>query len=264
MTSICHTRDVSALQDAQAATPSPRLAVDRASPVPLYFQVAQQLEALIGSGHLAAGSRLENEVALAEQLGVSRPTMRAAIQYLVDRGLVARRRGIGTEVMRPLVRRPAELTSLFDDLQKSGQRPRTTVISLTEEPAPDAIAEALELPAGSVVQGMVRLRYAADEPLALMRNYLPAGLADLTVEALSERGLYAVLRSAGVAPKVAAETIGAKAATAAEARSLGEARGAALLTMTRVARDWEGRPIEYGSHLYRSSRHTFEITLTAG
>jgi len=60
----------------------------------LYFQVAQQLEQAIESGNLPPGTRLENEVLLADQLGLSRPTMRRAMQYLVDRGLLVRKRGL--------------------------------------------------------------------------------------------------------------------------------------------------------------------------
>jgi len=72
----------------------PALAVDldRSSPVPLYCQVAQQIEHAINEGGLAAGDRLDNEISLAKQFGLSRPTMRRAIQELVDKGLLVRRR----------------------------------------------------------------------------------------------------------------------------------------------------------------------------
>ena len=81
--------------------PLPSVPVDRASPVPLYYQVAQVLERAIETGDLPAGSRLENEIALAERLGLSRPTVRRAIAYLVDQGLVVRKRGIGPRSCTP-------------------------------------------------------------------------------------------------------------------------------------------------------------------
>jgi DNA-binding transcriptional MocR family regulator len=71
-----------------------------------------------------AGTRLENEIVLAEQLGLSRPTMRRAIEYLVDRGLLVRRRGVGTQVVQPKVRGPVELSSLYDDLRAAWREPR--------------------------------------------------------------------------------------------------------------------------------------------
>ncbi len=101
---------------------APPIQVDRNSPVPLYFQVAQHLEHLIESGELAPGTRLENEIDLADRLGLSRPTMRRAIEYLVDRGLLVRKRGVGTQVVHAKVRRQVELTSLYDDLAKAQPR----------------------------------------------------------------------------------------------------------------------------------------------
>ena len=66
--------------------------VDRSSPIPIYFQVATQLQKLIESDTIPVGTRFENEVDLAERVGVSRPTMRRAMQYLVERGMVVRKR----------------------------------------------------------------------------------------------------------------------------------------------------------------------------
>jgi DNA-binding transcriptional regulator YhcF (GntR family) len=96
--------------------PLDQLVLDRASPIPLYFQVASHLEQAIESGRLGPGTRFDNEVDLADQLGLSRPTMRRAMQHLVDKGLLVRRRGIGTRVVSAKVRRSLELTSLHDDL----------------------------------------------------------------------------------------------------------------------------------------------------
>ena len=239
------------------------IAVDRASPVPLYYQVAQVLEQAIESGALPAGSRLDNEIALAGQLGLSRPTMRRAIEYLVDRGLLVRKRGVGTQVVKPQVRRPLELTSLHDDLTRAGKEPRTEVLSVEQESAPAVVAEALHLDEHAPVLRLERLRYSGEEPLALMHNYLPAGLLRVTEGDLKEMGLYELLRRAGIRINLASQTVGAVAASAAQARLLGEKRGAPLLTMHRTAYDDEGRPVEYGHHLYRASLYSFELVLTA-
>src|SRR5688500_3612423 len=175
----------------------PQVLVDRASPVPLYFQVARQLEQAIESGALPPGSRLDNEITMAEQLGLSRPTMRQAIQYLVDKGLLVRKRGVGTQVVHARVRRTVELTSLYEDLDRTHQQPRTDVLSFGQATAPDEVAVALALPSGARVLAIERLRYAQGEPLALMRNYLPAGLLRVTADDLRDRGLYQLLRAAG-------------------------------------------------------------------
>jgi DNA-binding GntR family transcriptional regulator len=73
-----------------------------------------------------------------------------------------------------------------------------------------------------------------------------------------------LLRRAGFVPRIATQVIGARSATATEARVLQEKRGASLLTMTRTAWDAGGRALEYGSHLYRASRYSFELNLAAG
>ena len=236
--------------------------VDRSSPVPLYFQVAQHLEQMIESGELPMGTRLENETDLADQLGLSRPTMRRAIEYLVGRGLLVRKRGIGTQVVHTKVTRDVELTSLYDDLAKTGRDPSTRVISFRTEAAPDAFAGKLGIPAGTQVYVFERLRCADAEPLALMRNHVPVHLLLLSPADLEAQGLYNLLRANGVTMRIAKQAIGARAATAAEARALGERAGAPLLTMERSAYDDHGRAVEYGQHLYRASRYSFDLTLT--
>src|SRR6266581_5762591 len=150
--------------------------VDRNSPVPLYFQVAQYLEQMIESGELPMGTRLDNENNLAGQLGLSKPTMRRAIEYLVGRGLLVRKRGIGTQVGHAKVTRQVELTSLYDDLAKTGRAPSTKVVSFRTEAAPDALAVKLGIAPGTPVYVFERLRFADAEPLALMRNHVPEHL----------------------------------------------------------------------------------------
>ncbi|GII03373.1 GntR family transcriptional regulator [Planobispora takensis] len=235
--------------------------LDRSSPVPLYFQVAEQISEAIRRGDLPPGSRLDNEILLADRLGLSRPTIRQAIQYLVDKGLLVRKRGVGTQVVHGQVKRSVELTSLYDDLRRAGQEPATRVLSLESLPAEEEIAAVLGVPPGTEVLRMERLRYAGGEPLALLHNWLPSGLAPLAAESLQERGLYELLRSAGVRMRVANQRIGARAAGATEARLLDERRGAPLLTMVRTTYDDQGRAVEHGSHVYRASHYSLEVTL---
>ncbi|MEV5751476.1 GntR family transcriptional regulator [Actinoallomurus sp. NPDC052308] len=245
----------------RAAVHRPAVRVDRTSPVPLYFQVAQQLEAAIHDGRLPSGSRLANEIQLADRYGLSRPTIRQAIQHLVDKGLLVRKRGVGTQVVQAQVRRSVELTSLYDDLLAAGRSPATRVLELGTLPADEAVARELDVAPGTEVVRLRRLRLTGEEPLALLTNYLPAGLVALTADGLAAHGLYEMLRAAGVNLRIAHQTIGARGATAAEARLLAERRGVPLLTMTRIAYDDKGRPAEYGRHVYRAGRYSFTLTL---
>jgi DNA-binding GntR family transcriptional regulator len=234
-------------------------AEDRANPMPLWAIVALRMQEAIESGRIPLGSRIENEVSLSERIGVSRPTMRRAMQDLVDRGLIVRKPGAGTQVVMPDVRRPIELTSLHDDLLKSGREPRTEVLSFEIIPATDTLSMALRVAPRSDVTSVQRLRYANEEPLALMHNLIPVHVAKLSRADLQRRGLYECLREAGVAlPSTANEVIGARVATPDECRILGMKRGSAVLTMTRTAWGRDGRGVEYGSHIYRADRYAFE------
>ena len=238
----------------------PNIAIDRTSDVPLYSQIAEALAALILDGTLAPGTRIEDEVSMARRLEVSRPTARQALQRLVDRGLISRRRGAGTVVTSPHVRRPMELSSLFSDLTRNGHEVSTTIIEYSMHPADEEEAEHLGVEPGAGVTRIRRLRRADGEPIALMDNLLPAAIAP-SHEELEQDGLYNLLRAQGVVPATATQSIGARNATPAEAGVLEEKRRAALLTVTRTASDSSGAVIEYGTHVYRASRYSFETTL---
>lgn len=239
-----------------------RVDLDRSSPVPLYHQISVAIADLITSGRLTAGTRIENEIAMARRLGVSRPTTRRALQNLVERGLVVRKQGVGTQVASELIRRPVELTSLYDDLAATGRAPRTEVLAVEGASADRRVAERMGVAVGTPLVRLERLRYADGEPLALLTNHLRPEIAPAR-EQLVALGLYQALQRAGVQMRFARQTIGARLATAAEARLLTERPRAALLTMERVAFDDANRVVELGSHVYRASRYTFDTTLVA-
>lgn len=241
--------------------PSTSITLDRSSPVPLYFQVARQIESAIERGELAPGHRLDNEILLADQLGLSRPTMRRAIQELVDKGLLVRKRGVGTQVVHGQVKRTVALTSLYDDLSRTQQVPTTRLLTHEVVDADDEVASALGLAPRTPVLHVERLRFARGEPLSILRNWLPTDVASFGREDLEQHGLYDLLRRRGAHLRVAKQRIGARSASAREARLLGERRGAPLLTMERTAYDDSGRAIEQGTHVYRADRYSFEITL---
>ncbi|MGB4135253.1 MAG: GntR family transcriptional regulator [Microbacterium sp.] len=237
--------------------------IDRTGPVPLYFQVSTRLQSAIRSGEIPPGARLENEISIAERLGVSRPTVRRAIQELVDKGLLVRRRGIGTQVVQGSVTRQVELTSLYDDLQSAHHEPGTQVLAHEVIPADDVVAEALGIPPGTPVLRLRRRRSTDGVPVAVMENHLPAPLTDITVEQLESRGLYQILRARGVAISVAKQKIGARRAEADEHELLDIDTGGPVLTMERVSFDQSGAAVEFGHHCYRPDMYSFATTLVA-
>ncbi|MCM3556016.1 GntR family transcriptional regulator [Janibacter melonis] len=234
------------------------VALDRDSPVPLYHQIAEQLSAAIHDGRLESGDAFENEIALATRLSVSRPTIRRAIQEMVDRGLLVRRRGLGTHVANRKVHREAVLSSLWDDLDAAGRSPRTEVLDLERAVDPRA-ASMLDLPPETELLSLTRVRYAGDDPLALLHNWLPPTSGEIGRDELERAGLYAALRGRGVRPSVARQSIGARMPTAAERKALHMRAGQPVLTMTRVAFDAGGTAIELGEHAYRAEDYTIDL-----
>ena len=194
-------------------------------------------------------------------MNLSRPTMRKAMDELVRSGLLVRRRGVGTQVVSNKVRRPLEISSLFEDLQEAGGTPTTDVLAFSHGPEHGSVAESLHLRPGTDVYYALRLRRVDGRPLALMENWIREDAAELSEALLASRSLYDILRAAGINLRLAHQRIGAKAADDDEAARLDVAPGSALVTMLRVAIDDKGRTVELGRHLYRADSHSFEMTL---
>lgn len=235
--------------------------IDRSSPVPLYHQLAEQMTAAIENGTLKPGDGFENELSLADRLGLSRPTVRRAIAELVARGLLVRRRGIGTTVASQVVHRRDELTSLHEDLERAGRSPRTEVLEFRTGVLDERAARALHQPVDAPLVFIERLRFARDEPLAILTNWLPPERADITLEELETDGLYNVLRHRGIRPVVGHQVIGARSASTRERRLLQVVKSQPLLTMTRHAYDADGAPVEFGDHCYRADQYAFDFTV---
>ena len=240
----------------------PDITLDRSSPVPLYFQISEPIAELINTGALPADTRLEDELSMAARLHVSRPTARQALQRLVDRGLLTRRRGVGTIVSPSQVHRPMELTSLMKDLVEAGHKVQTTIQRYEAHPATEAEAEALKIEAGTLIVHIERTRFTNNEPIAVLRNLIPADIAP-TMQELESGSLLRPHARARRHPHLSPAGHRARTATTKEAKLLSEHRGAALLTTQRTTYDPSGRIVEYGDHIYRASRYSFEASLFA-
>jgi GntR family transcriptional regulator len=228
---------------------------------PLYHVLASKLERAIATGELPPGSTLEGELALSERLGISRPTVRRAIQELTTKGLIVRRRGIGTQVVQAPLSRKVELSSLWEDLDRMGKKPSTRVLGRQIMPADEHVAAELGLRARDHVIHLRRLRLADGRPMALMENFLPVRFADISTQELEERGLYQLLQLRGTVVQVAHQSITARRSTTLEARLLEIQRTSPLLVATRTAYDASGSPVETGSHAYRPDLYAFEVTM---
>ena len=236
--------------------------LDRTSSVPLYHQLAQSIEQAITSGELAPGDRLENELSLTSRLGLSRPTARQAIQELVKKGLLVRKRGVGTQVVRSQFRRDARLSSLNEDLAKAGRVPSTRLLDFTVGPLADDVRDGLD---AGVADGdfvtIRRLRLADEVPLAILTNYLPARFAITQVDVEDGKSLYGHLRALGVNLKIAHQRISARLMSDEEAALLSSAPPAACLTVERTAYDDVGQFVELGRHVYQAAHYSIQSSL---
>jgi DNA-binding GntR family transcriptional regulator len=238
------------------------LNLDRSGPVPLYYQIAKRLREAIGSGELAAGTRLENELALVEQLGISRPTIRRAFQELVDEGLLVRQRGIGTQVVggRPL--REINISSLSDDLQL-GEDDLSTHLLLHEQIVPaQRVLDKLGLPPETTVLHSRRLRFSHGVPFAVFEDFLHPDFLSITQDQLEEYDLYKIMRLRGTIPKVTRQTVTARAATKEEAKLFRMAKPRLpVLAVVRTVFDQSGRSIDVGWNAYHPDIYSLNMTL---
>ena len=238
------------------------ITLERNSPVPLYHQLAQSIEHAIVTGALAPGDRLENELSLTSRLGLSRPTARQAIQELVKKGLLVRKRGVGTQVVRSQFRRDERLSSLNEDLAKAGRTPSTRLLEYSIGELDADIRDAIEtaVVTDSEFLKIRRLRLADDVPLAILTNYLPSRF-EITEADLESKGLYACLRSLGVNLKIAHQQISARLMTDEEAELLDEEIPVACLTVDRIAYDDVGQFVEFGRHMYNAAHYSIQSSL---
>lgn len=234
------------------------LKIDRDSDAPLYRQIAEPLERAIVSGVIPAGSLIEDEVSMAKRLEVSRPTARRALQDLVDRGLVARKRGVGTRVNPGHIHRRIGLTSLDEDLRNAGFETRTEVLNYQVVLAGPEEACILHCEEGAEVVRIQRLRWASGEPLALLTNLIPAGIAP-SITDLANASLYDSLRTRGVEVVSASQNVSARNSSERESELLEMVSGDAVLTVQRWAFDPLGTVVEYGEHIYNPALHSLSF-----
>ncbi|WP_424806278.1 GntR family transcriptional regulator [Rhodococcus sp. 27YEA15] len=240
--------------------------IDRSSPLPFYHQLKEILTADITRRNLSPGDRLPGDHELCERYDVSRTVVRQALSDLEAAGVIDRVKGRGTFVARPKTREglAQSLTGLYEDVATRGSHLRSDVRRLEKIEADDAIAESLQVPVGTAVIALERLRFVDDEPWVLTVTHVPFGLAPgLLDEDLSDKSLYAVLENTyGVRLSHGRRSIDAEIATSTMAHDLGVKAGAALLVLRSVSYGDDNTPVEAFVAYHRGDRSRFEVELT--
>lgn len=213
--------------------------------IPEYRRIRDALRIQLENGDLKPGDRIPTERELCARYGVAHMTVRHAIDGLVRDGLLVRRRGSGTYVVhnRAVSRSINRLQSFTDDVGPSSSGAKVLVQAEVEAPA--EVAELLELPEGSRVVELTRLRTVDGEPAAVNQVWVPLRVApNLVNEDMNDRSLYAYLASIGAGPERAEQRIYAVAADTERARLLGVKPGSPVLVSERVSRDAQNSPVE--------------------
>jgi len=229
---------------------------------PRYVQLRARIEAAIEAGLLPPGGALPSEREIAALTGLSRVTVRKAIQALVDDGAVVQRQGSGSFVTDRTARVEqslSHLTSFSEDMTRRGMVP--TVRWLERSiclPSPEETV-ALALAANASVSRIARLRLADDRPMAIEKAALPVDILPNPIAV--ETSLYDVLDRDGNRPVRAIQKISAINLSADDATLLGVEEGAAGLRIERVSYLPSGRVVEFTKSIYRGDAYDFVAEL---
>ena len=228
---------------------------------PKYSRLKERLFELTRS--LPAGAPIETERELCARYGVSRTTVRQALQELVHEGHLYRVQGKGTFVALPKLVQTLQLHGHTEEMEAQGLRPGSRLLSAADVPAPPEVAGFLGLADDARAHRIVRIRLVDGEPIAIQTVFLDAGRFGGVGRALAESvSLYELLRDRyGVQLAGGEETIESTIAGHDEAALLETTVGSPLLLLSRRSWEADGRPIEHAESLYRGDRYRVVVRL---
>lgn len=225
--------------------------------VPKYYRLKQELQQ--DMARLAPGTAIPTERELSARFGVSRTTVRQALQELVVDGSLQRCHGRGNFVAAPKVTQTLQLTSYTEDTVATGRHPTSRILDAAVVRPSARVAQQLRLPSDVLVQRIERLRLADGEPMAVEAVYLDAARFPDIGSLIEQRSsLYQLLGDRySVSLARAEETLETVLASPDEANLLETGTGLPLLLLTRTSWDDQDQPVEYVRSLYRGDRYRF-------
>lgn len=250
--------------DGQGSFTSFADAVDSDSRVPLHVQVRRLIRAKAREGALVDGKgRLKTEAELGAIFGVSRITIRNALQPLVDEGMFSRSRGKGTFLRSAEIENwGGALIGFVESGREAGFEPGGEILHQGLTNRHDAgVAMALKERA---VFELKRLRFADGTPVAIEQAFYPPDIGiELEKRDLTDAAIYRIFEDElGFEIKEATQTIGATLADPGQASHLDIEAGQPLTSVERITFDTDGRPLEFLRAVYVPERHNFSIRLT--
>jgi GntR family transcriptional regulator len=235
------------------------------SSIPQYIQIQNKIKQLIQAGRLRLGGKLPSENVLASQFGVSRMTVRHALEKLVHENIIEKRRGLGnyvtdkSDVITAELSFPPSLTTL---LNEAGFPSSSMILScyLTTN-IPSRGKELLKLVPDEQVAFLERLRFGADIPLAINQSWLPDKLVNgiTEIELIEGSLMKTLIETYHILPTKGIEWVEPTVASTKEAEFLKIRPGAPLLLMTMISFMEEGTPVEFSKTLWRGDKLRLQI-----
>jgi GntR family transcriptional regulator len=226
-----------------------------------YVRVRDYLRSLV-THELDVGDAIPSERLLCERFGVSRMTVRQAVDALVVEGLLEREQGRGTFVAPAKLDLEVRLSSFGEEMARRGMVPSSRVIAAEVVPATPDVADALDLMPGDPVHHLHRVRYADGEPMAIEQSWVPKLLVPGLFDSGPPASIYGELRAAGLEPDWGEDTVAASEVDAQGAAMLGLRTGAAVLRLAR--RTFAGQTAcVYSRSSYRADRYVLWVPLRA-
>jgi GntR family transcriptional regulator len=238
--------------------------IDPDDPIPLYAQIEARIAADIAAGRLPTGSQLPTEDKLIAQFGVSRITIRRAIQNLATRDLVEIRRGKGTFVTQPRITQElTELSGFVEDMQALGRHPTARVLDKRVVTANAIVARQLALPHDSSVVRILRIRLADGVPVSLDETYLPTAIGEkIVTHDLAVEPIFTLLEQRYNIPLIEADyQLEATTATPEVASALEIDPGSPIFLIERTSFGVGKIPLDYEKLYYRGDLIRFATRL---
>lgn len=231
-------------------------------PLPLYVQIKESLRGQIFDGTYGEHERLPSENDLMVSFGVSRITVRQALSDLEKEELIFKVPGKGAFVSRPKpFQQLARLQGFAEAMANLGRETFNRVVSLGTVMADTEVASRLQVPEGSPLTEIRRVRHADRQPISLDVTYVRRDLGErLAREDLATRDIFVIIENDYAMPLGHADlSIDAVAADAQLARQLGVEPGAPILRMERLTWTRTGQPIDFEYLYYRGDSFSYQV-----